>query len=134
VLEPARLTLAALFSLVAALLLVSSAPLAQAQSSGDPTTPILDDFNRANEDPLSQGGLWSTSVVGGGTWSPVHGGIGFGPIDRLPSLAGEAIVTEPITVAASRRGGTIPAGDAEVWGIVKNNVGSFESLGLYLHL
>ena len=33
-----------------------------------PTTPLLDDFNRANEDPLSKSGAWHTAdVVHGGT-------------------------------------------------------------------
>jgi RHS repeat-associated protein len=40
---------------------------AAAAASGGPTTPILDDFNRADEDPLSQGGAWAARDPIGGT-------------------------------------------------------------------
>jgi YD repeat-containing protein len=46
-------------ALLVTLLLVSAAPLARAQVSGGPTTPLLDDFERPNENPLSGGGNWA---------------------------------------------------------------------------
>jgi hypothetical protein len=51
-------TLAAASVLAVLLLLVSAAPVL-AQASAGPTTPILDDFERPDENPLFGGGNWA---------------------------------------------------------------------------
>lgn len=56
-------------SLLAATLLAVTGSSRAAQSlvlTDAPSTPILDNFNRADENPLSQGGNWSSAGVDGG--------------------------------------------------------------------
>lgn len=51
--------MSAMLALVALMFLTSAAPVAKSQAPQGPTTPILDDFNRPYEDPLSGGGNWA---------------------------------------------------------------------------
>lgn len=48
----------------AAVALLASASPVRAQAPTGPTTPILDDFNRPNENPLSYGGRWTGDYSG----------------------------------------------------------------------
>lgn len=63
-----RLFSTAVFALLSlALFVVGAAPTAHALQTVDgPTTPIIDDFNRANEIPVSQGGLWANGSIDAG--------------------------------------------------------------------
>lgn len=64
--------LAAALVLAATLLLASAAPAAESAALAvGPTTPILDNFNRADESPLSGGGNWAKV---GAPCAPLGGG------------------------------------------------------------
>lgn len=57
--------LAAALALLATLLFSSGAPAAPSAPLADiRTTPLLDNFNRANENPLSGGGNWAQTDSG----------------------------------------------------------------------
>jgi hypothetical protein len=94
------------------------------------TTPTLDDFNRADENPLSQSGAWSSTALGGGSWAGIWGGT-TATLRLVSNLAGNQGGTGQ---SASFRTATIPAGDAQVWGIQSGATGSAEAMGLCLHL
>lgn len=49
----------AMIGLAAVLAFSAAAPVGRAQVAGGPTTPLLDDFERPNENPLSGGGNWA---------------------------------------------------------------------------
>jgi len=89
---PTTPILAAALALAATLLLASAAPAAEnaVLAVGGPTTPILDNFNRADESPLSGGGNWAKV---GAPCAPLGGG---------GSLR---IVSERVTVSAGAIGG-----------------------------
>lgn len=95
------------------------------------TTATLDDFDRANENPLSQGGNWSATRTGNGAVN--FNSYGFASTCRLDSNAAK----ENSRASASHRVvGEFPAGDAEVWGTcVGTAIGAgFEGMGLCIHL
>jgi|GEM_PF-2749284 len=60
----ATLLLAVSLTLASSLLVASASPIARAQAVGGPDMPILDDFNRPDEDPLSGGGNWARTDLG----------------------------------------------------------------------
>ena len=85
-----------------------------------PQTPVLDDFNRPNEDPLSQGGAWASTSFGGS-------GI------TLEVISNQAAQNETTGFAASYRTADV-SGDAEVYATVSVAPGNNEYMDLYLHL
>lgn len=89
------------------------------------TTPLLDDGNRASEDPLSQGGNWAeiVSVMAG----PM---LLTNPLDGAPALTGNDLPTS----GSYRTDISLPAGDCEVWGIVGRCDEVSETIGLLLHI
>jgi hypothetical protein len=67
-----------------------------------PTTPVLDNFNRANENPLSGGGNWSGSPWDSGTAT-------------LPKLQSNAVEDATASYIASSWWTAISAADVEVY-------------------
>lgn len=87
------------------------------------TTPTLDNFNRADEDPLSQDGNWDpTPVSGGALWT-----------DTL-QLASNVAQGHGSALNGSWRVATTPSGDCQVWGRWKFSVGNAEGTGLFMNL
>jgi YD repeat-containing protein len=132
---------AALPPLLAALVLAmlalvaGSVPAAESVLLSEPTTPLLDDFDRPDENPLSQGGNWAQSAVGGGSWSAS----GF-HIDAPLRLAGGMAADQPPS-GASYNGSAwtaqpLPPGDSEVWAVqgLGTAGNTNEGMGLFLSL
>lgn len=93
------------------------------------TTPTLDDFNRADENPLSGGGNWA-GPVGGGTWIWADGLVPHQVRLQAIHARNQSVSNN----AGSYWVAQFPAGDVEVWGVVEGNVGSSEDIGIFLHL
>lgn len=55
------------FSVMLALLVGSAKTVEAAVLVDTPTTPVLDYFNRASENPVSQAGKWASTAIDGGT-------------------------------------------------------------------
>jgi YD repeat-containing protein len=107
--------------LVAALLVVVSVLAVASAAPASPTTPILDDFNRGLEDPLTQWGNWEPQSIDGS-----------GP--TLEALGGNAGVDEGDVHGDSYRTEPLPAGDAEVYGTIGVNPSDQRWMYLYLNL
>lgn len=112
----------ATFALALLLLLdVGAASSSTSVASNEPTTPILDDFERGLEDPLQQWGNWaSTSIDGSGA--------------TMEALGGAAGHNEGDVHGDSHRVADIPAGDAEVYGRIATNPSDQRLMSLYLNL
>ena len=69
-----------------------------------PTTPLLDDFNRADENPLSQGGSWNRDQFGA---------------DPTLKVASSQVLATGTNLSSRVRGGVTKLGNNhEVWGTV----------------
>jgi hypothetical protein len=107
--------------LVAALLVALSVLALASAAPASPTTPILDDFNRGLEDPLTQWENWEPQSIDGS-----------GP--TLEALGGGAGVDEGDVHADSYRTEPLPPDDAEVYGTIGVNPSDQRSMYLYLNI
>jgi len=86
-----------------------------------PATGFLDQFERANEDPLSQNGAWSQTAL-------------FGSGETLEVLGNAAGENEGEVVQANSFRAAETTGDAEVHARIANQPNNNQELYLYLHL
>ena len=115
------ISIATLSLAILLLLDVGAASSSTSVASNEPTTPILDDFERGLEDPLQQWGNWaSTSIDGSGA--------------TMEALGGNAGHNEGDVHGDSYRVADIPSGDAEVYGRIASNPSDQRWMYLYLNL
>ncbi|MGH3109712.1 MAG: DUF6531 domain-containing protein, partial [Gaiellaceae bacterium] len=86
-----------------------------------PATSVLDDFNRANEDPLSQNGAWASTTTSGGSRT----------LEVLANMAGHN--EGDFAYADSYRLAPV-SGDAEVYATITDIPENNDPMFLYLHL
>ncbi|MDQ3669750.1 MAG: hypothetical protein M3377_05655, partial [Actinomycetota bacterium] len=108
---------------LAILLLLDVGPASSSTSvaSNEPTTPILDDFERGLEDPLHQWGNWASSSIDGSGAT-------------MEALGGTAGHIEGDVHGDSYRTADIPSGDAEVYGTIAVNPSDQRWMYLYINL
>ena len=90
-------------------------------TENEPTTTVLDDFQRPDEAPLRQGGNWASASIDGS-----------GP--TLEVLGGSAGQDEGDVHGDSYRSADLPPGDAEVYGTIAVAPSDQRWMQLYLHL
>ena len=115
------ISIATLSLAILLLLDVGAASSSTSVASNEPTTPILDDFERGLEDPLHQWGNWASSSIDG-----------TGP--TMESFGGAAGHNEGDTQGDSFRAADIPVGDAEVYATVAVVPSDQRRMYLYLNL
>jgi RHS repeat-associated protein len=102
-------------------LAIGSLVVASAAPADPPTTPILDNFNRPNEDPLSQSGAWSPiPITGSGETLEVVG-------NAVAQNEGETVPAKSFRVQQF-------SGDVEVHARIAVVPNNFQEFNLFLHL
>ncbi len=115
------LSMATLALTLLLLLDVGAASSSTSAASNEPTTPILDNFERGLEDPLHQWGNWASSSIDGSGAT-------------MEAFGGTAGHNEGDVHGDSFRVADIPAGDVEVYGTIAVSPSDQRWMYLYLNL